>query len=177
MTELYDIVLKFATESHGEQKRKYTGEPYITHPIAVAELVEKAEGDKHQILAALLHDVVEDTDVTLEDMFKFLNEHMNKADAIDVILLVDELTDVYTKEDFPFLNRKVRKEMETRRLAGISARAQTIKLADLVDNSISIKEHDYGFAEVYMKEKKHILEVMTKGDHDLYKRAKKQTHK
>jgi len=54
-------ILKFATEAHGEQTRKYTGLPYITHPVSVAERVRLQGGDLNQQAAALLHDVLEDT--------------------------------------------------------------------------------------------------------------------
>ena len=60
----FDIAL----EAHSTQRRK-TGEPYIFHPIAVAKIVAYEIGlDTTSIVAALLHDVVEDTDYTLEDI-------------------------------------------------------------------------------------------------------------
>lgn len=54
-------VFHFANLAHKGQKRKYTGEDYIVHPISVARLVEKHGGSLDQQAAALLHDVVEDT--------------------------------------------------------------------------------------------------------------------
>ena len=53
----------FAKAAHGSQTR-YTGEPYITHPIAVAEMLAQMRMDPATLIAALLHDVVEDTAVT-----------------------------------------------------------------------------------------------------------------
>ena len=55
--------LTFAYNAHKliDQRRKYTDEPYIVHPIAVADIVEQYGGSENQIAAALLHDVVEDT--------------------------------------------------------------------------------------------------------------------
>jgi guanosine-3',5'-bis(diphosphate) 3'-pyrophosphohydrolase len=61
----------FAKQAHGSQTR-YTGELYITHPIAVAEILVQMRMDPATIMAALLHDVVEDTDVeqqTITDIF------------------------------------------------------------------------------------------------------------
>lgn len=56
-----------AKEAHGDQKR-HSGEPYITHPVEVAIILAELEMDKETIIAALLHDVVEDTPMTLEEV-------------------------------------------------------------------------------------------------------------
>jgi len=55
---------RFAFEAHGKQKRKGTETPYIAHPMAVASLVIEHGGSENAVIAALLHDVVEDTKVT-----------------------------------------------------------------------------------------------------------------
>ena len=59
---------EFATAAHEGQVRKYTGEPYVNHPFAVAESVADHVDDKVAIAAAVLHDTVEDTAVTLEEI-------------------------------------------------------------------------------------------------------------
>jgi len=65
-----------AVEAHSNQRRK-TGEPYIFHPIAVAKIVAYEIGlDTTSIIAALLHDVVEDTDYTLEDIERLFGENV-----------------------------------------------------------------------------------------------------
>ncbi len=59
---------EFAKEAHKGMKRR-SGEPYILHPIAVAKIAVKEIGlGRKSVIAALLHDVVEDTDYTLEDI-------------------------------------------------------------------------------------------------------------
>ena len=58
---------EFAAEAHSGQMRK-SGEPYITHPVGVADIVASLKLDELSLCAALLHDTVEDTDVTLEDI-------------------------------------------------------------------------------------------------------------
>ncbi|MBP3520755.1 MAG: bifunctional (p)ppGpp synthetase/guanosine-3',5'-bis(diphosphate) 3'-pyrophosphohydrolase [Oscillospiraceae bacterium] len=63
----------FAYGSHDGQKRK-SGEPYIIHPIAVAQIVAELELDPDSIIAALLHDVIEDTPATYEDVAKRFGE-------------------------------------------------------------------------------------------------------
>jgi guanosine-3',5'-bis(diphosphate) 3'-pyrophosphohydrolase len=65
-----DVVEKafyFAADAHREQKRK-SGGYYITHPVSVAELIAENNGDEESIIAALLHDVVEDTSIEIEDI-------------------------------------------------------------------------------------------------------------
>lgn len=160
MTNLVDRALKFATIAHADQKRKYTGKPYIVHPIEVMQIVSTVEHDEAMLAAALLHDVVEDTDIdlnTIRDVF-----------GDDVASLVDDLTDVSKPEDG---NRKVRKALDREHSAQASARAQTIKLADLISNSSDILENDPKFAKVYLAEKELLLEVLTEGDASLRERA------
>ena len=57
----------YAKEAHEGQKR-HSGEPYIVHPLAVAEILTEVEADDKTIIAGLIHDVVEDTDHTIEEV-------------------------------------------------------------------------------------------------------------
>ena len=87
---------EFARAHHGEQRRK-SGEPYITHPLAVAQIVaEELHLDSESIEAALLHDVIEDTDATYEDVAK-----LTSPTVADLVEGVSELTRIQyaTKED------------------------------------------------------------------------------
>jgi guanosine-3',5'-bis(diphosphate) 3'-pyrophosphohydrolase len=144
-----------ATEAHARarQVRKYTGEPYIEHPRAVVALVRSVAHDEGMLAAAWLHDTVEDTTVTIGDI--------QRECGLDVAKLVDELTDVSRPSDG---NRKARKARDRDHLAVASPRAKTVKLADLIDNSASIVEHDPAFATVYLAEKRELLAVLTAGD-------------
>ena len=154
----YDDVLNLAKKWHGNQKRKYTGEPYTNHVISVANIVEKYDGDNNQIYAALLHDVLEDTSISEAEIKQALIDMgFLLCDAVDVVKLVVELTDVYTHEEYPHQNRKLRKIHENRRFSKVSKRAKFIKCADLIDNGKSIAAHDTKFAKVYLKEKLNLL--------------------
>lgn len=150
-------VLRFAKDAHGGQLRKYTNDPYILHPLAVARMVKDAGGDENMVNAALLHDVLEDTNVTHSELRAFLFRRFVAVDASDILNLVVELTDVFTKEDFPYLNRNARKTLEATRLSNVSDRAKQIKRMDIEHNSESIMEHDPKFAKVFLEEKKLLL--------------------
>lgn len=144
------------------QQRKYTGEPYYRHPASVAEIVSQAEHVTPEMLAAAyLHDVVEDTDVTHEDI--------SRDFGLVVSGYVFELTDQFI--DLSIGNRAHRKKLERERLSRIHPNAQTIKYADLIDNTSSIVSRDPGFARVYLKEKRALLSVMRHGDEALRKMA------
>ena len=68
-TQRLFAAFNYADKAHAGQLRK-DGSPYITHPLAVAEIVADLELDTDSIIAALLHDVIEDTDATHEDIAK-----------------------------------------------------------------------------------------------------------
>ena len=87
---------EFAKQHHGEQRRK-SGELYITHPLAVAQIVaEELHLDTESIEAALLHDVIEDTDATYDDVAK-----LTSPTVADLVEGVSKLTRIQyaTKED------------------------------------------------------------------------------
>jgi len=65
---LIDFAYRYAEEAHKGQVRKYTGEPYINHPVAVARIVAGVTDDCEMICAALLHDVIEDCGKTWQDL-------------------------------------------------------------------------------------------------------------
>lgn len=149
----------FADRAHAAvgQKRKYTGEDYIVHPREVAGIVATVPHTLAMLMAALLHDTVEDTDVTIEDVLAEFGS--------EVTDLVAGLTDVSKPSDG---NRAVRKAIDRQHSADAIDQVQTIKLADLISNSRSILEHDAAFAKIYLHEKNLLLEVLTKGDKTLH---------
>lgn len=73
---LMDRAIIFATRAHSGTYRKGTKIPYIVHPIEAAAIVATMTDDPDMIAAAVLHDVVEDTDATLEEIRFFFNEHI-----------------------------------------------------------------------------------------------------
>src|SRR5690606_31754606 len=137
MEEVNDILIavkNYADQAHGSQMRKFSGERYIAHPVRVMELVLEFNNDVAVLSAALLHDVLEDTSVSAEEMRAFLETVLPAQEAGRTVDIVIELTDVFVKRDYPSLNRRVRKDHEFGRLATVSPEAQTIKYADIIDN-------------------------------------------
>ncbi len=77
-----------AKEAHGDQKR-HSGEPYITHPVEVAIILAELEMDKETIIAALLHDVVEDTGKTLDEVRKEFGDEV--AELVDGVTKLTQI--------------------------------------------------------------------------------------
>ena len=162
----------YADQAHGNQQRKYSPEPYIVHPLRVMEMCRRHTGKLPVLAAALLHDVLEDTPVTKEQLEQFLHTVMTADDAKETTRLVVELTDIFTKQQHPRWNRKKRKAKEAERIRETSGDSQTVKYADIIDNCREIVEHDPEFALVFLRECKNLLKVMPKGDQELYQQAK-----
>lgn len=145
----------FATCAHRNQLRKYTNEPYFNHCLDVAgllvDLVSPVPPD--MVKAAFLHDTLEDTSVVSDEIFELFGRNVWR--------LVLGLTD---SAPLSLGNRAKRKAYERDRLAAESADVQTIKCCDLISNTRSIVQHDPDFAKVYLKEKRELLEAMTKAN-------------
>ena len=77
-SESLQLALEFAKEKHKGQKR-IGGDDYITHPIAVSEIVKNQGFDKNYQIAALFHDLLEDTDTTEEEILKYGNRKILEA--------------------------------------------------------------------------------------------------
>lgn len=165
-------LFEWVKQQHGSQVRKYTGEPYWTHLERVAEILyNRAYGDLIEI--ALCHDLLEDTTCTERELCSQLL--LLQYDIYEVGFIgrgVLALTDQYTHESYPEMNRIKRKLWETVRLKSIRPEYQTVKYADLIDNTSSILQHDEGFSKIYLEEKKRLLEVMNEGCPELYELSK-----
>jgi guanosine-3',5'-bis(diphosphate) 3'-pyrophosphohydrolase len=114
---------RFAADRHRAQKRKgKTGEPYVNHLLEVAELIASGSDgtDTNLIAAALLHDTVEDTATTSDEIRERFGE--------DVSRLVAEVTDDKS------LPKATRKALQVSQASHKTGRAATIKLADKISN-------------------------------------------
>lgn len=115
--------LRFSAEKHKNQRRKgRDAAPYINHPIEVAELLTGVGGvqDPHTIIAAILHDTVEDTATTPEEIEQKFGQEVRS--------LVDEVTDDKS------LPQAVRKQRQIDHAPHLTSRAKEIKIADKISN-------------------------------------------
>jgi guanosine-3',5'-bis(diphosphate) 3'-pyrophosphohydrolase len=112
----------FAAERHRDQRRKgKDASPYINHPLALASLLAgRGEHDPTLLMAALLHDTVEDTATSFEDI--------ERAFGAEVADIVREVTDDKT------LPKAERKRLQIEHAAHLSRRAKLVKLADKICN-------------------------------------------
>ncbi|MBT1686093.1 HD domain-containing protein [Dawidia soli] len=168
---ILSAVRDFANRAHGDQRRRYVDDPYIVHPVRVMEICRAYTQDIATLCAALLHDVLEDTPVREAAIRTFLETLMAEADVARTLQMVVELTDVYTHERHPRMKRKERRAREAERLGTVSAEAQTVKYADILDNTADIAQNDPNFAPVYARECQAIVNAMDRGDADLRRRA------
>jgi hypothetical protein len=90
-------VIAFADNCHGEQIRRYTGDRYIVHPIRVMKTCREHTNDITILTAAILHDVLEDTPTTKDEILTFLLGLFSPEQANRATTFVIELTDVYIK--------------------------------------------------------------------------------
>lgn len=174
MNNTDDLLIKvrdYADNSHGLQTRKYSPDRYIVHPWRVMNACKGYTSDIHILCAALLHDVLEDTAVEPQQLHAFMLGLVSEKEATLILKLVTELTDVFTKKNYPKLNRRTRKNKELERLMQISPEAQTIKYADIADNASEIAADDPDFARVYLYECRLILRKLDKGEPGLRNRA------
>lgn len=157
--DIYLETISFIQEKHKDQFRKFSLAPYWVHPIQVACLVQKYK-KSHKIdelvISALLHDVVEDCDVSIE----YIEEKFGKL----VASLVDELT---TDE----VEKKIlgKTEYLCRKVKSMSSWGLVIKLCDRFNNIADLMYADDAFKNKYIKETKAII-------FSLEKRALTDTH-
>jgi (p)ppGpp synthase/HD superfamily hydrolase len=171
MNEVLEKVYQFAKTAHGAQRRKFVDEEYINHPVRVMETCQQYSKAIPVSAAALLHDVLEDTEITEAEMEEFLKSVMPSNEAAKTLLLVNDLTDKYTHAEYPQWNRRIRKNKEADRLGKSHPDAQTIKYADIIDNTESIAASGDDFALKFLHECRYLLKKMTAGNPLLYHKA------
>jgi len=123
--ELVDRAVEFARQKHKEQKRK-DGSPYIIHPLAVAEIVAEMRLDTDAILGALLHDCIEDTDTSHDDIARLFGN--------TVAELVEGVTKL-TRADFSSSEEQQMENLRKMFMAmSKDIRVVLIKIADRLHN-------------------------------------------
>lgn len=128
--EKIDKAYKFALDAHGDQRR-VSGVPYILHPTSVACILVELGMDTDSIIAALLHDVVEDTSVEIEQIVKIFGQEI--ANLIDGVTKLSKI---------PYSNREEQQAENLRKMLIAMAndiRVIIIKLADRLHNMRTIE--------------------------------------
>jgi guanosine-3',5'-bis(diphosphate) 3'-pyrophosphohydrolase len=145
---------RYAAEKHAHQKRKgQSAEPYVNHVIEVAHLVSTvAPEDTNLVIAALLHDTIEDTGTTEAELAERFDH--------DVARLVVEMTDDKS------LPKAERKRLQIEHAPRMSVRAQVIKLADKISNLQSIlssppADWDYERKKEYFNWGKRVVDALS----------------
>mgnify|MGYP000158889931 CR=1 FL=1 len=132
--DLIEKAYNFAQQAHEGQLRN-SGEPYITHPLAVAKILAGLGLDDNTIAAGLLHDVVEDTPKKLEDIRKIFGQ--------EIALLVDGVTKLsrigYSSKE----ERQIENYRKMFLAMAKDIRVILIKLADRLHNMRTLKHHDF----------------------------------
>jgi len=112
---------KFAREKHSGQIRKFSKKPYISHLVRTYNIVKHYTQDEDMLVAALLHDVVEDTEVEISEVFELFGN--------EVAVIVDQLTLVVVDNKKVELKKKVE---------SMSSKSKIVKLADRTANVIGL---------------------------------------
>lgn len=169
LSENCSKALCFADEAHSGQMRDFSGEPYIEHPKRVAEIVSEAGMDDEHIIIALLHDTIEDTDVT--------SEQIHKQFGTTVGVGVDYLTEpAKARGDANSMPKEKRKAEFLRQLETAPKDIKAIKLCDILDNtrdmSLYYKKNTVR-AEKFYFAKMDMLTRLIKSDPVLFEKAAK----
>ena len=130
MGQLLDKAIIFATNAHSGQHRKGTPLPYILHPLETAAIVSTMTADDEIIVGAVLHDVVEDADVAVEEIEKLFGAH--------VAFLVASESENKRKDSPAESTWKIRKQETINHLKTAPTDVKMITLGDKLSNMRAI---------------------------------------
>lgn len=129
-TSLLDRAVIYAVNAHAGTERRGKGFPYIVHPLEAVEIVATMTPDQELLAAAVLHDVVEDTNVTVEDLRKAFGDR--------IAHLVEEESDKFVEGVSEADSWHDRKQAAIDRLAAASREAKMVALGDKLSNMRAI---------------------------------------
>ena len=129
-TALVDKAIRFAVEAHAGTERRGKGFPYVIHVLEAMAIVATMTNDPELLAAAALHDTIEDTDVTVEELKKQFGPR--------VAALVEKETDIQLAEDGHRKAWRVRKQEAIDRIAASSREAKMVALGDKLSNMRAI---------------------------------------
>lgn len=129
-TTLLDRAIVFALRAHAGTERRGKGFPYIVHPLETVEIVATMTADQELLAAAALHDTVEDTDVTIEQIREEFGEH--------IASLVEAESDIKVTGVSKEESWHIRKQAAIDRLAAAPLDAKMVALGDKLSNMRAI---------------------------------------
>lgn len=129
-TDLLDRAIVFAVKAHHNTERRGKGFPYIVHPMEAVEIVSTITSDQELLAAAALHDTIEDTDVTVEDIRREFGDRI--ADLVHAES--DRFTEGVSEED----SWHERKQAAIERLAAAPHDAKIVAMGDKLSNMRAI---------------------------------------
>ena len=141
--------LEYASKKHKGQIRKYSGEAYIIHPVIVSQICQRYTSDENTIISAILHDVVEDSDATLQDIHNLFGETV--ANNVRYCSEISEKWDG---------NREYRKKIDREHYAKGTNGSKLIKIADAIHNCSSMGDSHSEFTQLYFNEKTLMVEAI-----------------
>lgn len=148
----------FASFMHADQSRKYSGDPYIVHPMRVAGWASLlSETSPEFVAAAWLHDTIEDCEVTEEIL-----AHRFGSVVAGLVLEVTNPSRLHKH-----LPRRQRKAMDFEHLAGASVNAKRLKLLDRIDNVRDSAPADESYRRLLVGESIDLLAAVGTADHGL----------
>lgn len=125
-TSLFDKAVKLAVEAHSGTERRCKGFPYIIHPMEAVAIVATMTNDQEMLAAAILHDVVEDTDVTLEQIRELFGDRVAELVRHETAPLDENLT------------WRERKTLQVEQLAAAPHDSKIVALGDKLSNMSGI---------------------------------------
>ena len=129
-TRLLDKAIIYAVRAHAGTERRGKGFPYIVHPMEAMEIVSTMTSDQELLAAAALHDVVEDTDITVEEIRAEFGDRIASLVAAES----DAVQEGVSEEE----SWRSRKEQGIRRLQGASRDVKIVALGDKLSNMRAI---------------------------------------
>lgn len=129
-TDLLDRAIIFAVQAHHNTERRGKGFPYIVHPMEAVEIVATITSDQELLAAAALHDTIEDTDVTVEQIREAFGERVAEL----VHAESDQFTEGVSEED----SWHDRKQAAIDRLAAAPHDAKIVAMGDKLSNMRAI---------------------------------------
>ena len=158
-TDLLDRAIIFAVHAHHDTERRGKGFPYIVHPMEAVEIVSTITSDQELLAAAALHDTIEDTDVTVEDIRREFGDRVAEL----VHSESDQFVEGVSEED----SWHDRKQAAIDRLAAASHDAKIVALGDKLSNMRAIwRDYQQKGDELW-----NIFHAKNKADHEWHYRG------